>query len=149
MKYQSIFAFLVLFALVSCEKNRFTTVPQVEIKALTPETVEQGDIIRFRSEFTDKEGDLDSILIIYKWYDGSTATKSDTFRFTTENVGIPSKLTDGEIIIEYSYGSFNDPFPILGSVAQDTTAAFGIIAIDKTALRSEYVESKLIRLIKP
>jgi hypothetical protein len=149
MNYRIFYGFFFLTLLVACRKDKFTTVPQVEVKSLTPGTVNQGDIIRFRSEFTDKEGDLDSVLVVYKWYNGSTVTKTDTFRYSTETVDLPPKTTDGEIIVEYSYGSFNDPFPILSSVVKDTTSTFGILLIDKEANRSLYAESKPIRLIKP
>lgn len=149
MKYRSLFPLLLVFVLIACGKDNFTTVPQVEIKSLKPETVNQGQIIRFISKFTDKEGDLDSVLVVYKWYNGSTVTRSDTFRFSTANLDVPAKLTDGEIIVEYSYGSQNDPYPILGSVPNDTTSTFGILVIDKAAQRSTYAESKPIRLIKP
>jgi hypothetical protein len=149
MKHRLILPLLLLTFLMACEKDKFQTVPQLDSKSISPSIVFQGDIIRFVSEFTDKEGDLDSLLIVYKWYADALVTKADTFRYNTGNINLPPKTTDGDIIIEFSYGSQNDPFPILGSVVKDTTSTFGLIVIDKAGQRSNYIESKPIRLLKP
>jgi hypothetical protein len=142
-----LFVFLITFG---CGKDKFTTIPQVNAKSISPETVFQGDIIRFISKFTDKEGDLDSILIVYKWYNGANVTYVDTFRETVTAHNLPQKTTDGEIIIQYSYNRNQQGFTTLtpGASIRDTTATLGLILIDKDSNRSNYTESDRIRLKK-
>jgi hypothetical protein len=149
MKLRLAICLLALIVVTACNKDKFTTEPQVKAKSITPSTVEQGNIIRFRSKFTDKEGDLDSALIVYKWYNGAAVTMKDTFRYSLSSLGIPTKTTDGDMNIEFSYGRILQGYVQLSSVIRDTTSTLGVILIDKEAHRSNYAESDPIRLKKP
>ena len=81
MKY-SLFVLIVLVVIATaCNKDKFTTEPQVEVKSITPETVFNGNIINLKAKYTDDEGDLDSAYVVYKWYNGATVVKADTFRY--------------------------------------------------------------------
>ena len=82
MKYPIIFLSGLFLIAAACNKDKFTTVPQVKIKSITPETVYQGDIIKLAGSFTDEEGDIDTVAIVYKWYNGNTAVLTDTFKRT-------------------------------------------------------------------
>lgn len=151
MKYGLIYAACLVLAFASCEKNKFTTEPQLEEKSIGPETVFNGDIISFRSKFTDKEGDLDSAFAVYKWFDGAAVVRADTIRMPFDVLNLPPRTTDGEILIEFSYGQFIPPYLQLPGtpVPRDTTSAIGLVLLDKAKHRSNYIESKQIRLIKP
>lgn len=150
MKNGFIYAVTLVMFLAACNKNKFTTEPQLEYKSISPETVFQGDIIKFKSKFTDKEGDVDSALIVYKWYDGAAVVRADTIRnYTFEALNLPPNTDEGEIIIEFVYARFVPPYPEIGAVLKDTTSAFGLILIDKAKNRSNYIESDPFRLIKP
>jgi hypothetical protein len=149
MKY-SFILFAVLVTLTpGCEKNKFTTEPQVEVKSINPKTVFQGDIIEFRSKFTDKEGDVDSALIVYKWYNGAAVVEVDTFRYPFDALNLPPRTKEGDIFIEFAYAQQVDPYLQLGAVTRDTNSAFGLILLDKAKHRSAYVETEQIRLKKP
>lgn len=139
----------ILIVAVACNKDKFTTVPQVSIKSISPSTVNSGNIISLNGEYTDQEGDLDSILVVYKWYAGTTVTKKDTFRYTFSTLNLPPKTTGADIIINFEYNTFSGNFFPLQGVVKDTTATFGLILIDEAENRSEYAESNPIRLIKP
>ena len=51
---------LILFA---CSKDSFETKPQIDIKSATPKVVPQNSNMIVDMEFTDKEGDLESVHI--------------------------------------------------------------------------------------
>lgn len=141
----------LIVLLMACGKDKFTTIPQVEIKSISPKTVSQGDIIEFRSKYTDQEGDIDSISVVYRWYDATTFTRSDTFHYLFDQFKVPGKLRDGEIVVTFSYGRQLDGFQLLpGSpVNKDTTSTLGLILTDKAGNKSDYKESDRIRLLKP
>ena len=150
MKLRSTIWLIVGMLAFGCGKDKFTTVPQVSAKSISPETVFQGNIIRFVSKYTDKEGDLDSVLVVYKWYNGAAVTYVDTFRETVRAHNLPEKATDGDIIIQYAYNRNNTGFPDLAPkpTLRDTTATLGLVLIDKDSNRSNYTESDRIRLKK-
>ncbi len=150
MKFiQPLLITLVMVA-VSCNKDKFTTIPQVDIKSISPETVFSGNVISMRGKFTDQEGDLDSIILVYKWYNGTTAVKNDTLRYTTTSLNVPNKTREAEFSVDFEYNTANTGLLTLPGVSvRDTTAALGMIMVDKEKNRSEYKESDPIRLKKP
>ena len=148
MKLRTSVCLVLLILSFGCSKDKFTTIPQVDAKSISPDLVFQGDIIKFVSKFTDKEGDLDSVLIVYKWYADNTVTYVDTFRETVTALNLPPKVTEGDLIIQYSYNRQHPDFPTLPRNAnpRDTTATLGVILVDKDTNRSNYTESARIRL---
>ena len=141
-----LFTFIFLGVLIACKKDKFTTIPQVKVKSISPGTVVQGNIIQLEAPFTDEEGDVDSVYIVYKWYDNNTVRKSDTFRYHLASLNLPPKTRDGDIIAKYAYGKFIQGYTTIGAVLKDTTAAFGVVLLDKAGNRSAYAESDRIRL---
>lgn len=142
---------LLALLLTSCDKDKFKTEPQVEIKSISPGRVNDGDVITIKGSFTDDEGDLDSILIVYKWYNGTTVVKpttGDTLRYTLAAMNLPEKTRQADLSVEYEFGTLNiDGMAKLPSVTRDTTATLGIILKDKKGNRSNYGETEKIRLI--
>ena len=151
MKY-SLYVLLVLVVIATaCNKDKFTTEPQVEVKSITPETVFNGNIINLKAKYTDDEGDLDSAYVVYKWYNGATVVKADTFRYPYSILNLPSDLRRADIEVTFEYNTNNNPdlVPLPGVSVRDTTATFGLILIDKARHRSNYSESTPIRMKKP
>ena len=151
MKY-SLFVLIVLVVIATaCNKDKFTTEPQVEVKSITPETVFNGNIINLKAKYTDDEGDLDSAYDVYKWYNGATVVKADTFRYPYSILNLPSDLRRADIEVTFEYNTNNNPdlVPLPGVSVRDTTATFGLILIDKARHRSNYSESQPIRMKKP
>jgi hypothetical protein len=145
-----ILTFLIL-ATVACSKDKFTSEPQVTVKSLQPSIVTNGSVIRLLASFTDEEGDVDSVYIVYKWYNGNTPTLIDTLmRFPTARLGIPAQLRKSDIAVEFEYNTYNQQSLLtLPGVSRDTSATLGLILIDKTRKRSNYSESTKIRLKRP
>ena len=149
MKTKYAFAIILLLVFAACGKDKFTTEPQVKIKDIAPDPVFNGDIIKINATFTDEEGDLDSVLVVYKWYNGTTPSRIDTFRNTLKDLNIPPKTRDADLIVQYAYGKIITDYVTIGAVAKDTTASFGLLLVDKMNQRSSYEESDKIRLKKP
>lgn len=150
MKRSFYFIFL-LTVLFACSKDKFTSEPKVEIRSIQPATVYNGNVIRLLGSYTDEEGDIDSVYIVYKWYNSTTATRIDTLmRFPTGRLGIPAQLRKSDIAVEFEYNTYNQSNLLtLPGVTKDTSATLGLILIDKTRKRSNYAESNKIRLKKP
>ena len=147
-------SFFVLFALVvtalACNKDKFTTEPQVSIKSIAPSVVFSGDIITMKGKYTDLEGDIDSILVVYKWYNGATVVRKDTFRYPFAPLDLPPKTQDADMNVIFEYNTNNYPdLRSLPGVSKDTTASLGLILKDKASHKSNYSESNQIRLKKP
>jgi hypothetical protein len=148
MRNAIIILVLLTSALLSgCDKDKFTTEPQVKIKDIAPADVFQGDVIRLRGSFTDENGDIDSVFVVYKWYNDLVAVKHDTLRYGIDGLGIPNNTREGEVFVELGYGT---PVGSLGGtpVQKDTTVTFGLILLDKAKNRSSYAESDRIRFRK-
>lgn len=143
------FAMCLLFA--ACDKDKFKTEPQAEIKALTPDEVSNGGIISFRAELRDREGDFDSVLLVRKRYNGDVLLGNpDTLRTSFTSFNIPA--TDQvELNVLFSYGIFRPEltsfFENLANV-DNRYLRVGVVVKDKAGNRSSYVESNRIHLRK-
>lgn len=145
-----LFVGAIALGLAACSKDRFKTVPQVTINSITPDEATVGDLIQVSATVTDKEGDLqDSVLVVRKIYNGSTALKSDTTRSSLKNLGSPEK-DKIELRINILYGRLQPEFAITQPLEYDFDRdyAIGIVVTDNAGNRSEYVESKRIVLKK-
>lgn len=149
---KSLFALLLLaLILTDCKKDKFTTEPQVTIKSINPKNVNNGNVVTLEAKFTDDQGDIDSVLVVYKWYDGDTPTLDDTIRYSYDMLGVPAKTRQADLTVQFEYNTNNRPglISLPGVTASDTTATFGLVLKDKAAHVSNYGQSEKIRLIKP
>ena len=149
MKYT--FLLLAVVALiVACNKDKFTTEPQITIKKISPSDVFRGDILKIEGEFTDDEGDIDSAFIVYKYYSqtGAVTRLFDTIKnYTITSVNLPEKTRQGTLIISFDYGqdvSDNPEIPGTPVSIRDTLVTFGVLLKDKAGHRSNYSESEKI-----
>jgi hypothetical protein len=149
MKVLTILIASTVILAVACNKDKFTSAPQIDIKSISPETVVSGNIIKVKGKYTDKEGNLDSVLVVYKWYNNTIVTRKDTFRYSFDGLKLPPKTIEADIELNFEYNTLQTDFAKLSGVIKDTTATFGIILKDKDSLRSNYSESAAIRLKKP
>ena len=151
MRYRLALTLLAAAVLFGCNKDKFKTDPQVKLKSISPSTVFNGDVITIKGDYTDDEGDVDSLLIVYKWYNGATEIPLDTMRYTFARLGLPEKTREADLQINFEYNTNNNPnlVPLPGVSLRDTTATFGLILKDKAGHRSNYSESEKIRLKRP
>ncbi|MGQ0739906.1 MAG: hypothetical protein ACT4OJ_12680 [Bacteroidota bacterium] len=160
MKYSLLLIAVLAVAVLACNKDKFKTEPQVEVKSISPTSIVRSDVFTIKAEYTDDEGDLDSILLVYKWYNGNTpvrppnaANPNDTIRFSFASLSLPAKTREADMQIQYEYQTNNLlaqgilSFTNVPSI-RDTTATFGLILKDKAGHRSNYSESEKVRLQK-
>jgi hypothetical protein len=149
MKYSLLLATGCLILAIACNKDKLTTIPQYRIESISPETVNSGDVLTIRGSYTDKEGDIDSVFVVRKFFSGDTETDVDTVeRIRFAELNLPPATTEAELNIRYEYNTGNTGLRVLSGVTKDTTIAFGVILQDKTPNRSLYQESPKVRLIK-
>ena len=149
MKTTFFFLFLFSIIAINCGKDKFTSIPQITINSISPDSVNSGDIVVVKGKFTDEEGDIDSILIVRKFYNGAIATRSDTLeRILFESIGAPKGTRQADLQLTFEYNTQNTGYRTLTGVQKDTTATLGILLIDKKMNRSEFKESNKVRLKK-
>ncbi|HUS02520.1 MAG TPA: hypothetical protein VMY77_12370, partial [Chitinophagaceae bacterium] len=65
MRYTIIFSIFLLL-ITGCEKDKYTTVPQLKYKSVNTKELHRGQTLQFVLTFTDAEGDLTDKLIYQK-----------------------------------------------------------------------------------
>ena len=90
MKNSLLLILVLTVIVIACNKDKFTTEPIVEVKSISPGIVNNGDVITLKSRYTDDEGDLDSIYVVYKWYNGTAIVRNDTFRCPVSILNLPT-----------------------------------------------------------
>ena len=149
MKYSLFFATaLVAFIIAACNKDKFTTVPQVKAKTIKPGIVFKSQVITFTSSFTDDEGDVqDSVLIVFKRFNSGALLTRDTFRLWLDPGQIP-QARQGDIIVKFGYGELIAGTYFINLETVDREASFGIVIRDNAGNRSNFAESDKIILKK-
>ena len=67
MKTRIWLATIITFGMIACGKDKFETVPQLELRSKTPDIVDLNhNTLRLIIEFRDKEGDVSDSLIIVR-----------------------------------------------------------------------------------
>ena len=66
MKTRIWLAVIITFGMISCDKDKFETKPQLEYLSRNTELVEVGQAFRLNIEFRDKEGDVSDTLFIVR-----------------------------------------------------------------------------------
>jgi hypothetical protein len=150
MKQKFVLPLIWVAITTACGKDKFKTEPQVEVKSISPKMLFDGDVLTIKGDYTDDEGDLDSLLLVYKWYNGNTVvipSIGDTLRYTFASLNLPPKTREADLIIQFEFGTLNiDNLAKLPGVTRDTTASFGLVLKDRAGHRSNYSESEKIRL---
>lgn len=87
--------FLILFA--ACNKDKFQDKPTIEIKSINPSQVSafSGSYTEILLDFTDKQGDLDTVFMYNVWFNSRGRTAAHPFL----SYGIPDfpEKTKGQI----------------------------------------------------
>ena len=150
MKKIAVLLFAVT-ALFACNKDKFKTQPQVEIKSFGPEVVPNKGTFSLRAIVRDKEGDLkDTITFYRKYFNGATMVKQDSFlKYNLDNFGFPQH-DEIEVQLLFSYGEDRSPTYLLQNTEPaDRDLVIGVVVKDQAGNRSEYVETNRITLKKP
>ncbi len=141
-------ACLVIFS-VACNKDTFTTKPQLTFTGVNTQVLYPDQSIVFTLDFTDKEGDIQDSLYVQK--DAPNCAES-FFEFLYP---IPTDMPEqgnakGEIQVRFSYG-INLGYPAIKEPAcpsTNDTAVFKFVLHDKAGNASDTAYSPQIVLIK-
>jgi len=141
---------VIAFVLVSCNKNKFKTQPQVQNVSLSPSSVYKGQIFKFKATVTDKEADAtDSAYVVTKEYSIPTnfLLSSDTLlRYPLSDYGVNNDQY--ELEVDFIYGEQRDNAITVSTDQVDRNFSVGVIIVDKAGHKSDYVESSKILLQK-
>ena len=143
MKIRIWLALIIVLGMMSCDKGKFETVPQLRLTSRNPEKdpVKEGDPLRLNIEYTDKEGDVsDSLFILRQRLNQNgavTPPKSpyDIPTFPTIDKG------EFEITLTYSFDLTVNlsaiSIPGSGSKKEIDTLRLKIVAKDKAGNKSD------------
>lgn len=145
--------FTAVLLLAACSKSKFQTVPQVNITSFGPSEVNKRDIIVWKADVTDKEGDVQDSVIFYRKIYNATSDfllrTDSSVRGTLKDFGIPAQTPEYELQLRLSYGEQLDGYQLQNNGdGVDRKLSFGVYVKDKAGNRSEYVESGKILLKK-
>ncbi len=99
MKRIVIFCFLAM-TIVACHKDKVETKPHVSFKSFNTDVVTQpSDVLRVTLEFTDKEGDLDSLFVVRE----RTNLRGPDYRVIPYMVPSFDGQNKGEIVLTMEY----------------------------------------------
>jgi hypothetical protein len=146
MRYTILFSIIILL-LFSCNKDKYTTIPQLKYKSANKKVFGSGDVIQFTLTFTDAEGDLEDSLYVEKF---EPKCVNSRFKQLYKIPSFPtSKNQSGEITVTYGYNVSNLP-PILGPqcLNRNDTCVFKFVLKDKAQNKSDTAISETIILLR-
>jgi hypothetical protein len=89
---------------MACEKDKFQTKPQIEIKSLAPDVVPIGGTLTVSLEFTDKEGDVDDSVTVIRTRVNQRDFSATPFPIRYKIPAFPDK-TKGQIDINMAWAT--------------------------------------------
>jgi hypothetical protein len=133
-------------ALGSCNKDKFTTKPQLKLKSINADTVFANTGFEMDIEFTDQEGDIDSIFIRKTVTNKSLPPLTDKRRLPES---VPAKTTLGNFLIAYFHGN-HPTLPPIGDPLGigDDLVIFKIVVKDAAGNASDTLEIPQIKVKK-
>jgi hypothetical protein len=147
MRYTGLLLMLsVLF--LSCDKDKFETKPSLTLKDVNTKILVRGQVLRFNLAVTDKEGDLNDTLHVFK------VTRNCTNSNFNQKYKLPlfpeSKNSDLNLEVAYSYGINPNGIPTLREpqCTRNDSCFFRFVIRDKAGNVSDTVNSAEIVLIR-
>ena len=147
MKAKVLILIVTGYFFTSCNKDAYTTIPQLTFKEVTPQVLSRFQIITFTLEYTDKEGDIQDSLYIEKSTVNCAASNSVQY-YHMPNVP-EQRNAKGDIIVTYVYGSAPNYNPIKEPACQQNdTCFFKFVLKDKAGNASDTAVSSQVVLLK-
>jgi len=139
-------AFLITFALIACNKDKFQTTPRIEIKDYNSKEIRENESLIIRMNYFDKEGDLGKALItgminrVNLLPISPGQDKADTIR--NELPEFPDK-DNGEIAFRLEYGFLKE------SIIENDTLVFKFTVQDRRGNTSDTITSDKVIIHLP
>lgn len=132
--------------LIACGKDKFETKPRLEIKDYNSKEISQGQSLKIRINYYDKEGDLDLAPFVAirkrlnKFQLPPAQEKADTLRYLLPE--FPEKET-GEISFEQVWDFLKE------SLSENDTIVFKIAVTDRAGNKSDTITTDQLVIRKP
>jgi hypothetical protein len=124
--------------LLACGKDKFETKPRLEIKDYSGKEIEQGEILKIRLNYFDKEGDIRDRVNVFVL--PPAQDKADTFRYNLPE--FPDNV-NGEITFQLDYDFLKE------SITENDTLVFRFAVSDKMGNTSDTISSEKIVIRLP
>ena len=153
MKFNLIFASLLIIVIMACNKDKFQTKPTIKIKSVNTEVVPFNGTFIITLECTDKEGDVqDSLIIIKRRLNKRVVpTVRDTLRYKFP-VFPSNSTTEIEAVLDYQniLSALNPPnIPGSNPVQKERdTLVLRFAVRDKAGNTSDTIQSQQIYVIR-
>ncbi len=134
----------------ACNKDAYTSKPQIKIKDINTTTLSSGGLLLFQIEFTDKEGDIQDTLWVQKISKKCPGTPGAQF-ISRNRVPDFTPTANLKGILEIGYGynaNISGYSTITGCGNQNDTAYFKFWLKDKANNVSDTITSPDIVLLK-
>ena len=137
MRNTVLFSIFILF-LIACNKNKYTTEPQLKYKSVNKKKLNRGEDLVFTLGFTDAEGDLTGKLTYQE-----VAKNCPASNFIDSSFSIPpfpsGKDQAGDILVTLRYIDINPH-----CAPRNDTAIFKFVVKDKAGHKSDTAVSDQI-----
>ena len=134
----------------ACNKDTYTTKPQISIKSLSSTNLSQGEVLTITLSFTDAEGDIQDTLFVQKF--SRTCPSTPGVQFLSKNKVpdfTPTSNLKGTLEIGYAYNANIQGYStISGCGTKNDTAYFKFWLKDKAQNVSDTITSANIVLQK-
>src|SRR5262245_25071329 len=102
MKTKLLIVSAIYICLSACQKDKFTTKPQLEFKSVNSDVVGPGQQLIITLRYTDREGDIQNYLYIERNVANCIRDTIRDMQAIPADVP-PNSNSQGDIIISYSY----------------------------------------------
>lgn len=148
MKAKILILFLIALITNSCNKNTYTTSPQLTFKSVNATTITQGGLISFNIQFTDKEGDVQDSIWILRVSKICPGSFPAVYQYAMPSF-TPTKDLKGIIELDFSYNQTGTGYPTLsGCGVKNDTSYFKFWIKDNAGHVSDTVSSPNITFLK-
>jgi hypothetical protein len=130
---RSISVLAIVFILVSCEKDKFTTTPQLKYKSTNSKQISGTQVLEMKLDLTDKEADFSTFLVVQKTVRGCPSSNfTDSTLFGIPGSFLSSKQRQGELVItlDRTKRGTNSCF-LPGNMVRPDTSTFSFWTRDK------------------
>lgn len=145
MKIKLLIAVATILCFTACNKDKFTTKPQLKFKSVNADIFPKGSQVSFTLTVTDKEGDIKDTLWVERVSKVCPDLRSLVVPYELPDF-LKTKSLEADFIVTYNYGTITPP-SIDGCPNKDDSSYFRFWIKDKADNTSDTVQSPLLLLL--
>jgi hypothetical protein len=148
MKAKLLLLSLICISIIACNKDEFTTKPQLTFKSVNTQRLVRGTNITFSLGFTDKEGDIeDTIYMIKRTRNCTNSNITARYKVPEFNAG-KNASGDFELTLGYNFGNGIPEIQAPQCPGRNDSSFFLFVLKDKAGNRSDTVSSPEVVIIR-